>query len=151
MILRTALFPVRYLLGTGEIITPQMAAQKFIESFEQEYGQHRPNFAANSFQQAVQQASRESKFLVVYLHSPMHEDTPGFCRQTLTADNLVSFINDNLLVWGGSIHHPDAYATSGLLEASSYPFLALLVCQPRNVEVVDRIEGAVDGEQVRGP
>lgn len=60
----------------------------------------------------------------------------------------VTFLDSNLVVWGGSICHADAYGTSQLLEASSYPFLALLSCQQRNIEVLDRMEGAMPEEQV---
>lgn len=39
-------------------------------------------------QDATRQAQRENKFLLIYLHSPMHEDTPQFCRQTIGAETF---------------------------------------------------------------
>jgi len=85
---------------------------------------------------------RENKFLVVYLHAPLHEHTPSFLSQTLNTDTLTSFLDDNLLVWGGSIHSADAYHTSQLLDASAFPFLALLACHnPPHLTVLEHMEG----------
>jgi hypothetical protein len=129
-------------------MTPQLAARKFLESYQRDYGRRHPAFLQTSFQEAAQQASREGLFLVVYLHSPLHEDTADFCRNTLNSEALLTFLEGNLVAWGGSIVNPDAYQTSILLEASAFPFLALLVCQPRNVEVVDKLEGNMNPDQV---
>ena len=86
LVLRGLLYPVRYLTGSGEIQDPQVASRYFLETFNRDYGRRHPNFIRGSFQDATRQAQRENKFLVVYLHSPMHEDTPQFCRETLAAD-----------------------------------------------------------------
>lgn len=46
-----------------------------------QYGQERkPLFLAESYREAVQEAARQHKFLLVYLHSPLHQDTSQFCR-----------------------------------------------------------------------
>lgn len=41
-------------------------------------------FMAESYREAVQEAARQHKFLMVYLHSPLHQDTPDFCRYVCT-------------------------------------------------------------------
>ena len=56
------------------------AAQAFVDRFEREYGQVHPSFVVDGYKQAVQLATAQSKFLLVYLHSPLHQDTPRFCR-----------------------------------------------------------------------
>ena len=56
------------------------AAQAFVDSFEREYGAVRPSFVMGSYEQAVQLATAQSKFLLVYVHSQLHQDTPRFCR-----------------------------------------------------------------------
>lgn len=43
-------------------------------------GERPPNFFDGSYEQAVNKARDEFKFLIVYLHSPQHSDTPKFCR-----------------------------------------------------------------------
>ena len=54
--------------------------------------------------QAVSQARQDLKFLLVYLHSPAHQDTPIFCREVLCSQQLIDFVGDQLLVWGVSVH-----------------------------------------------
>ena len=157
LLLRTLWAPVRYITGAGEAVPdPARAAQLFIETYEKEYhcrgggdgrgegavGPPHPKFLPMSFQEATRLAARESKFLVVYLHAPLHEDTPAFVRHTLNAEPLVSFLDENMLVWGGSIHFADAYLASQQLDAAAFPFLALLTCTPPlNVSVLDHMEG----------
>ncbi|CAN0576418.1 unnamed protein product, partial [Ectocarpus sp. 12 AP-2014] len=51
------------------------------QNVKRQYGQERrPMFLAESYREAVQEAARQHKFLMVYLHSPLHQDTPNFCR-----------------------------------------------------------------------
>lgn len=170
-VLRTLMAPVRYITGSGGggeggggeggIQDPKRAAELFIESYEKQYqcatneggggggsgARPRPRFLPLSFQEATRLAAREHKFLVVYLHAPLHEHTPSFLSQTLNTDTLTSFLDDNLLVWGGSIHSADAYHTSQLLDASAFPFLALLACHnPPHLTVLEHMEGLGGGE-----
>eukprot|EP00624_Nannochloropsis_granulata_P004886 evm.model.NODE_34656_length_35261_cov_30.693996.6 len=158
-VLRTLLAPVRYITGSGgegEMQDPKRAAELFIESYEKQYqcapnegggggaggARPRPRFLPLSFQEATRMAAREQKFLVVYLHAPLHEHTPSFLSQTLNTDTLTSFLDDNVVVWGGSIHSADAYHTSQLLDASAFPFLALLACHNApHLTVLEHMEG----------
>lgn len=89
MALRVALMPLRLLTRPDPCaLNPTHAARSFADSFDKTYGRRRPAFVLGSFQSAVAQAMREGRFLVVYLHSPMHQDTPAFCQRTLTAETL---------------------------------------------------------------
>lgn len=46
-----------------------------------QYGhERRPQFVEESYREAVREAARQHKFMMVYLHSPLHQDTPHFCR-----------------------------------------------------------------------
>jgi FAS-associated factor 2 len=58
-------------------------ARKFIRSFESEYGSEHPDFQDLSFMQAVKLAQEQFKFLLVYLHSPEHVNTPVSLRLCL--------------------------------------------------------------------
>ncbi|KAM3573737.1 hypothetical protein VYU27_004315 [Nannochloropsis oceanica] len=160
-VLRTLLAPVRYITGSGgdgEMHDPKRAAELFIEAYEKQYhcapnegggggggaggARPRPRFLPLSFHEATRLAAREQKFLVVYLHAPLHEHTPSFLSQILNTDTLTSFLDDNLVVWGGSIHSADAYHTSQLLDASAFPFLALLACHDApHLTVLEHMEG----------
>jgi hypothetical protein len=63
-------------------------------------------------------------------------------RQTLYAENVARYINANMVTWGGNIWSPEAYNLSMQLKVSTYPYLAMLICQSdRTVQIVDRIQG----------
>lgn len=62
---------------------------------------------------------------------------------------VVTFLDGNVVVWGGSITHSDAYGTATLLEAAAFPFMALLSCQQRSIEVLERMDGLLNEEQVK--
>lgn len=57
-------------------------AQRFVRSFENEYGVEHPDFQDLSFIQAVRLAQEQFKFLLVYLHSPEHVNTPVSAQLT---------------------------------------------------------------------
>lgn len=60
----------------------------------------------------------------------------------------VSFVDENLLMWAGSIQYADAYQTIEHLDAAAFPFLALLACQPPHIQVLDHMESAGGVEMV---
>ncbi|CAM9501056.1 unnamed protein product [Chrysoparadoxa australica] len=142
-----ALKPLTYMLGAEEPPKDGSAsARRFISNFEVEYGRERcPDFLPESYREAVAKSAAEHRFLAVYLHSPLHEDTPRFCK-TLISEAVLPFLNDNLLLWGGSVWHADAYAASLMLGVSQYPFMCLLICKPGEVRVIDKVEGFMEGE-----
>ncbi|CAN4127146.1 unnamed protein product [Withania somnifera] len=84
----------------GESSSPFVS---FVESFERDFRNIRPNFIAEGFMDALQRSRHEFKLLFVYLHSPEHPETPVFCERTLCNEALVAFINENFVAWGGSI------------------------------------------------
>ena len=138
--------PLKWLFSIREQhINPTQDARKFISDFDQTYSPGHAPFCDNSFQAAVQQAHQASRFLVVYLHSPVHEDTSKFCRQVLCTRNVTMVLGDNAVTWAGSVWAPEAYELSLQLRASCFPFVAVLVCpSAREFNVVDRIQGYLD-------
>jgi hypothetical protein len=55
---------------------------------------------------------------------------------------LKAFADQNFIVWSGKIWDSEAYGLSMQLRTSSFPFLALLVCESeRTVQIADRIQG----------
>mmetsp|Transcript_39451 Transcript_39451/g.63964 ORF Transcript_39451/g.63964 Transcript_39451/m.63964 type:complete len:453 (+) Transcript_39451:29-1387(+) len=120
----------------------------FITRFELKYGHTHPPFLPCSYDGAVEQAKREFRFLIIYLHSEMHSDTDKFCRETLCSENLVDFISSNFLIWGGSINEPEAYQLSSKLTASTYPFLAVLGVIQNQIKPLKKIEGPKTVEEL---
>lgn len=76
----------------------------------------------------------------VYLHSPMHDDTDKFCRAIFSSHAIQTLTRDNVIVWAGKVWDPEAYGLCTQLEASTFPFLAMLV--PQNGESKVRVFSA---------
>jgi len=126
---------------------PAVLASRFITEIERQYGNTHPNFIQGSFLQAAQQAKREFKFLVVYLHSSMHHETASFCSETLCTEVISEFLNENFLSWGANVNNAEGYKTSNVLGASSYPFIAVVTHNTiGGMTILDRIEGNIQAE-----
>eukprot|EP00741_Cyanophora_paradoxa_P011882 tig00020571_g11484.t1 len=129
----------------GSTATP---ASQFITRFELEYGQLHPPMLECSYTEALERSKRDYKFLIVYLHSDMHGNTPAFCRQTLASPAVIEFVSENFLFWAASISTPDAYALSNSLRASTYPFIAVIGNVDGRMMCVARLEGPMTPEQL---
>ena len=144
-LLDSLLHPLRWLLKPRTVyFTPDADARKFVEGFTTRYGDGHPQFVQRSYVAAVRQAHLQGQFLLVYLHSPMHENTDAFCRNILRKPNLARTWDNSFVCWSGSVHDVDAYNLSVQLQVTSYPFLALLVAKnEREVMVADKVHGGV--------
>lgn len=140
------LVPLRWLFQARPIsLNPNQDAQRFVDDYDLKVSSSHPVFHTGSYQSAVATAFERSKFLLVYLHSPLHEDTPRFCREVLASQNVVNYANQNLVTWAGKVWDPEAYGLSTQLKVTTFPFVALLVCQSnRSVQIADRIQGFVE-------
>ncbi|DAZ93833.1 TPA: hypothetical protein N0F65_009341 [Lagenidium giganteum] len=142
--------PISYLLGDGEAEDPQMSAVAFNQSLRIKYGDHCPRFEHSSFRDAVTTARTASKFLLVYLHSNLHDETDSFCRHSLCTEELATYLNDNvaLVSWGGCVQQAEGFGVSLSLGCAKFPYLALLTCVSRGVNVVEKITGNVSARIV---
>jgi FAS-associated factor 2 len=77
--------------------------------------------------EALQRSQREYKLLFVYLHSPDHPDVPAFCENCLCVAPVAAFINENFVAWGGSIRRTEGFKMSNSLNASRFPFCAVVM------------------------
>jgi hypothetical protein len=94
------LAPLRWLFQSRPIsLNPEGDTRKFIAEFDGTFGGNHPVFMPTTYQEAVRQAFRSSKFLMIYLHSPLHEDSCRFCRYSSIIIILPSrFTNFNMLI-----------------------------------------------------
>ncbi|KAI9701022.1 MAG: hypothetical protein M1836_001690 [Candelina mexicana] len=129
-------------------LNPKDTVARFSREFEEEYGSHSLPIYQNGYAQALDQAKRDLKFLLVVLLSPEHDDTPSFVRQTLLSTEVVNYINNpssNILLWTGSVQDSEAYQVSTALRCTKFPFSALIVHTPQqssvSMSVVQRIAG----------
>ncbi|XP_053633739.1 FAS-associated factor 2 isoform X5 [Cherax quadricarinatus] len=121
---------------------------RFIGEYENEYGQQHPAFFQGSYSQALSHAKSELKFMLVYLHCADHQDTPVFCRTTLSDPNLVEYVNNTMVFWGCSVTTAEGYRVSQALRENAYPFLALIVLRDGRMTVIGRLEGPSSPSQL---
>ncbi|KAJ1929708.1 Ubx domain-containing protein [Tieghemiomyces parasiticus] len=130
----------------------RLQTSRFISQFELEYGSRRPPFLECTYAQAVATAREELRCLLVILISEEHDDTPEFCRRLVDEDFRSFLERRNLMVWGGNVKYQQAYEVSTTLQASKYPFLAVVTPKYRSgslrMAVAERIEGLLPVDQM---
>lgn len=134
---------------TASVSAAVSEAMDFVASFERDFGRTRPNFVAEGFMDALQRSRHAFKLLFVYLHSPDHPDSPIFCQRTLCNEALAAFINENFVVWGGSIRASEGFKMSNSLKASGFPFCAVVMAatNPR-IALLQQVEGPKAPEEM---
>lgn len=149
-IFQTIINLVKWLFQTRPLsLNPDLDVRKFKEEFDLKFGSEHPSFHERSYQSAVAQAFRGPKFLLVYLHSPLHEDTNRFCRTTICSQEFSRTVNENTIFWAGSVWNPESYGLVLQLNVTVFPFMALLVCQSeRTVQIADKIQGFVETREL---
>uniref|UniRef100_A0A3B5Q1P5 FAS-associated factor 2 n=1 Tax=Xiphophorus maculatus TaxID=8083 RepID=A0A3B5Q1P5_XIPMA len=120
----------------------------FIHSFEEKYGRSHPVFYQGTYSQALNDAKRELRYLLVYLHGDDHQDTDEFCRSTLCTEEVITFLNTRMLFWACSTSKPEGYRVSQALRENTYPFLAMIMLKDRKMTVVGRLEGVIQPEDL---
>ncbi|KAG7384714.1 hypothetical protein PHYPSEUDO_002359 [Phytophthora pseudosyringae] len=136
--------PLSFVLGDGEPEDPQEAARNFAHGLRRRYGERvTPRFEHTSFRDAVSTARTASKFLLVFLHSTIHDDADEFCRKAMCTERMSAYLNnsDCIVSWAGCVQHAEGFGVSLSLGCASFPFLALLSCVSRGVNVVEKITG----------
>lgn len=117
----------------------------FISTFDSKFGQQHPVFYQGTYSQALNDAKKELRYLLVYLHSEEHQNTEMFCREVLCSEEFINFVNAQLLFWACNTTSPEGYRVSQALRENAYPFLAVIVLRDNKMSVVARIEGNVTG------
>ncbi|XP_078477644.1 FAS-associated factor 2, partial [Lampetra planeri] len=120
----------------------------FREQFPGDQGRY-PAFYQGSYSQAVSDAKRELRFLLVYLHVEQHPDTNTFCRETLCHPEVVDLLNSRTVVWACSTSRPEGYRVSQALRSPACPFVGVLCLREQRVSVVGRLEGALPPTSLR--
>lgn len=126
------------------VTDPLGDVMRFIQHYNDRYGDNHPVFYQGSYSQALNDAKSELRFLLVYLHGMDHQDTEHFCRNTLASADLINFVNTSMLFWACDTNSPEGYRVSQALRENTYPFLALIVLRQNRMTVVARIEGPIE-------
>jgi hypothetical protein len=136
--------PLSLILGEAEPEDPQIAARLFADSLQRRFGPHCPRFELTSFRDAVSTARTMSKFLLVFLHSNIHDDALRFAKQTVCTQQFTDYVNDSdsVVAWAGCVQQVEGFGVSLSLGCAKFPFIALLTCVSRGVNVVEKITSA---------
>jgi len=120
---------------------------EFVREYGERYGASHPPFNRGGYYQVLEEAKRDLKFLLVYLHSEDHQDTDNFCRNVLSSDAVKGELEtSNIILWGCSVSRTEGYKVSQALRETSYPFLAMIVLRQHRMVVVSRQEGSLAPE-----
>jgi len=139
--------PTRPSISSSSNLTPIQEVRNFSENFRSTYGGEGLHFHNGSYSQALDTAKKDLKFLIVYLHSPNHQDTNRFCRQTLCSPQFTEFLEDKVL-FGCSIESNEGYRVSQAVRVNAYPLLAVIVLRQNRMMIVGRAEGYVDADDL---
>lgn len=80
----------------------------FIAAYNDKYAAH-PVFYQGTYSQALNDAKRELRFLLVYLHSEQKNATQAasLCRHSLAHPEVIEYINRNMLFWACDVSSPE--------------------------------------------
>lgn len=131
---------------------------KFIREYNVKYPSH-PVFYQGTYAQALNDAKRELKFLLIYLHSETSSpqiqsgqqritETTNFCRNTLSNRDVIDYINRNMLFWACEVSSPEGYRVSHSINARSYPTLVIIALRDNKMTIMGRMEGDCTPEEL---
>lgn len=100
-----------------------------------------PVFYHGTYAQALNDAKRELKFLLVYLHSENNHEVANFCRHSLSNGSVVDYINRNMFFWGCDITSPEGYRVLHSINARTFPIMVVVGLRNNKMIIVGRLEG----------
>eukprot|EP01111_Echinosteliopsis_oligospora_P009469 TRINITY_DN277_c2_g1_i1.p1 TRINITY_DN277_c2_g1~~TRINITY_DN277_c2_g1_i1.p1 ORF type:complete len:401 (-),score=124.65 TRINITY_DN277_c2_g1_i1:217-1419(-) len=135
-----------------ENIAPTQEAQKTIEDLSDRFGSNHPSFLTGTYVNACDVARAQCKLLLVYIHHSTNETANTFCRDTLCTEDMREFLDQHFVAWASDVKYPQGYRVRQVLGGSTYPFIAVLYCNPKdssNVGIVDKIEGLMPSDDLK--
>lgn len=118
--------PLGFLASVSRRLSNVENHSQFVSNFEVEYGSVHPEFFQGEFETALAHANRSYKFLLVYLHSPDHSDTPKFCKDVLCFPETIEFLNENVVLWAASVRSPVGFRYFSRFNPRNFPFCYVL-------------------------
>lgn len=100
-------------------------------------------WTTTGFSNAKQEAVQNNGLLFIYLHSPLHLKANEFCQKALGDARMQEFLSaQRVTALGVSIHTAQGAQLSQMLNASAFPFIALLRPQSNmSIHMMMRAEG----------
>lgn len=115
-----------------EITDPKTIAERCIRTFEERYGENELKFFKGGYTDALDEAKKNLKYLVVILQSEEHDLTTNFNEQVVLNRQVVELLNrPDIVLWMGDVKESEAYQVACGLEVSKFPFCALIAPSPK--------------------
>lgn len=121
---------------------------EFVIQYNTEFGTDHVDFYQGSYSQAVSEAKRELKFLVVYLHQTDNQDCIKFATESMTNPDLIEYLRANVIFWACSKNLPEGQKVYNALKARRCPFLGLIVYKGSRMTLVSKIEGPISAPEL---
>jgi FAS-associated factor 2 len=121
---------------------------EFAITYNQKYGTNHPQFYQGSYSQAVNEAKRDLKFLLIFIHQNDNKDSHLFASETLPNPELIEFINNTFIFWSCSKNLPEGQKVYNALKARRCPFLGVIVLKHARSTLVSKIEGPITAAEL---
>lgn len=137
-----------YLIILFAVVTDPLGdVLNFIQNYNEKFPEH-PVFYQGTYAQALNDAKRELKFLLVYVHSESKSETTSFCRDTLSNPQVVEYVNRRMLFWACDVSSPEGYRVSHSINARTYPVLVIIALRANKMVIMGRMEGYCGAEEL---
>lgn len=88
-----------------------------------------PELYLGTLEEAIQRAKTLKKFIVIYLHSSIHQDAQNFVDKVFCNEAIVELLDRNYIVWAGDVSLPTAYRASLKLAIDGFPAFGVYSAQ----------------------
>ncbi|KAK9885214.1 hypothetical protein WA026_010718 [Henosepilachna vigintioctopunctata] len=127
-------------------VEPLQEVMEFIHEYDEKICDTHPVFYQGTFSQVLNDAKRELRFLLVYLHNTSSTEAEMFCRQTLNSPEVMTFVNTHFLFWACDANCNEGRRVRGVIRTSTFPSVSVLVLRDGRMTVVGRVEGFHDSD-----
>ncbi|KAF8283903.1 hypothetical protein C4B63_75g54 [Trypanosoma cruzi] len=103
-----------------------MLGTSFSNNIFREYGVELP-MVHDSMDEARREAQRRGLYLLVYIHSPTHEDTHEFLTKVLSAPQVRELFGTRFVLFGASVLELEGRRLEGEMQVTTFPFLAVML------------------------
>eukprot|EP01101_Sappina_pedata_P005401 TRINITY_DN2455_c0_g1_i1.p1 TRINITY_DN2455_c0_g1~~TRINITY_DN2455_c0_g1_i1.p1 ORF type:complete len:436 (+),score=108.83 TRINITY_DN2455_c0_g1_i1:81-1310(+) len=125
--------------------------EKFVESFEVQYGDIHPKFRVGNLSEAIQLAKTNHKLLLIYLHHSSHELTLPFCLETLCTFAVKEYVDMNYEMWVGEIDSSVEAKTTSLFGTKEYPLFVVMGEDEGQFGLIKNIQGKLSLDEFMSP
>lgn len=106
-----------------------------------------PQFFEGSFSLALQEARRDSKLLVVYLHDAMSPHSRTICTEVLANDLFNDMLSESFFVWGGDLKRRDTLTAAQTLNVRQFPNMSVVLpASSTDIRVLGTMSGAIQAD-----